>query len=517
MDLTVGALTVAALNGRDGEPCLYDDGELRTYAQVRAQVSRLAQAMAERGIGRGSRVVVLAGNHPATVCFLAATFVAGVCGGALAAKTSREDARNALVASEAEFLCVTPEFAATAAALASEIPRLRVLCLGRSDGLEDLLAASEAYEPRPLSVSDVADQTPDDPVRVVFTGGTTGRSKVVRTSNRSNAWMTLIQLMEWDLPFAPRTYVTTPISHSGKTMVLSTWLRGGCLFLQDTSRFDAEGFADFVAEHEIEVTLLVPTMIYRILELPPARDDRLACLDTVYYGGAAISPDRLGEAITRFGPRFAQFYGQAEAPLTVCVLRKEDHVPGRLESCGRPVPWVEVQLHDDEGREVPAGEPGELVVRGPLLMDGYVGAPEENARALAGGWLHTGDIARRGDGGFLTIVDRKKDMIITGGFNVYAREVEDVLARHPAVVEAAVYGVPDPGWGEQVRAVVTTTAPVTEDELRAHVRATKGAVHVPKEIWTLGELPLTPVGKVDKKALRDLPASATRLPGGDRV
>lgn len=517
MDLTVGALTIAALNGRDGVPCLYEDGELRSYAEVRARVSRLVQAMTDRGMGRGAHVVVLAGNHASTAYFLAATFVAGVRGGSLAAKTSHDDARHALVASQAAFLCVTPEFAGTATALAAEVAGLRVFCLGPAEGLEDLMAASDAYEPRPLTHADVAGQTPDDAVRVVFTGGTTGRSKVVQTSNRSNSWMTLIQLMEWDLPLAPRTYVTTPISHSGKTMVLATWLRGGCLFLQESPRFDAAGFADFVAEHRITVTLLVPTMIYRVLDLPRGQDAKLASLDSVYYGGAAISPDRIAEAIERFGPKFAQFYGQAEAPLTVCVLRKEDHVPGRMDSCGRPVPWVEVQLHDDDGRVVPEGEAGELVVRGPLLMDGYLGAPEENDRVMAGGWLHTGDIARLGDEGFLTIVDRKKDMIITGGFNVYAREVEDVLTRHPAVADAAVYGIPDPDWGEQVRAVVTTAAPVTEDELRAHVMTAKGAIHAPKEIWALAELPLTPVGKVDKKALRMLPAAAVRLPGGGRA
>jgi fatty-acyl-CoA synthase len=519
MDLTLGALTVAALTGHDDEPCLFDGSVERSYREVRERVSRLAQAMAGAGMVRGSRVVVLAGNHPDVACFLAATFLAGVRGGSLAAKTSPEDALHALQASDAEFLCVTPEFEERALALAGQLPALRVYCLGAATTLTDLVAASDAFEARPLTAADVADQTPDDAVRIVFTGGTTGRSKVVQTSNRSNSWMTLIQLMEWDYPEAARVFVTTPISHSGKTMVLATWLRGGCLFLPDSSRFDPAAFVDFVEAHRITVTLLVPTMIYRLLELPREQDARLASLESIYYGASAISPDRLAEALERYGRKFVQFYGQAEAPLTVCVLKKDEHdpsVPGRLECCGRPVPWMEVELHDDQDRPVPDGEPGELVVRGPLLMDGYVGAPEENAAALANGWLHTGDIARREPGGFLKIVDRKKDMIITGGFNVYAREVEDVLTSHPAVVDAAVFGTPDPDWGEQVSAAVTVAPGVTVDEraLQDHVRAAKGAVHVPKQIWVLDALPLTPVGKVDKKAVRAAVAGAVRLPSG---
>lgn len=522
MDLTLGALTVAALSGPDTAACLGDDGDPMSYAAVRRTVGRLVRAMADRGMTRGAHVVVLASNRPVTVCFLAASFVAGVRGGSLAAKTTHGDALHALRASDAEFLCITPEFEETAAALAEAVPGLRVISLGATERFEDLAATAQRYPDEDLTMDAVANQAPDDAVRVVFTGGTTGRSKVVQTSNRSNAWMTLIQLMEWELPEAPRTYVMTPISHSGKTMILCTWLRGGCIYLTDDRRFAPEAFAAFVERHRITVTLLVPTMIYRLLELPRAGDRMLGSLERVYYGGSAISPDRLAEAIDRHGRKFAQFYGQAEAPLTICLLRPHEHdpsVPGRLETCGRPVPWMQVRLHDDDGNEVPYGEPGELVTRGPLLMDGYVGAPEENARVMADNWLRTGDIARWVDGGFLKIVDRRKDMIITGGFNVFAREVEDVLTEHPAVVDAAVFGVPDPHWGERVRAVVTTSphAVISEDELRDHVRASKGAVHTPKEIWALPELPLTPVGKVDKQALRPLPAAAVRLSGADRA
>jgi acyl-CoA synthetase (AMP-forming)/AMP-acid ligase II len=234
----------------------------------------------------------------------------------------------------------------------------------------------------------------------------------------------------------------------------------------------------------------------------------LSSLQAVYYGAAAMSPDRLAQAIERFGPVFFQFYGQSEAPMTVCVLRKEEHDPtrpDRLHSCGRPVPWLHVALLDDDDQEITGDDPGELCVRGPVVMDGYWNRPDETDHVLRGGWLHTGDVARRDDDGYITIVDRKKDMIVTGGFNVYAREVEDTLAEHPAVAAVAVIGVPDERWGEAVTAMIVARpgCGVTVDELVALVRDRKGPVHAPKRVEFLDTLPVTPLGKPDKKALRE--------------
>jgi fatty-acyl-CoA synthase len=193
--------------------------------------------------------------------------------------------------------------------------------------------------------------------------------------------------------------------------------------------------------------------------------------------------------------------------MTISVLKKGEHDVGdmaRLATCGRPVPWLHVALLDDELNEVPDGEPGEICVRGPLVMKGYLNKPDQTAEAFRGGWLHTGDVARKDPQGFLTIVDRKKDMIVSGGFNVFPREVEDVLATHPAVAQAAVIGVPDEKWGEAVKAVVVRRpgAQVTADELAALVRDRKGAVHAPKSVDFVDAIPVSPLGKADKKALR---------------
>ncbi len=220
-----------------------------------------------------------------------------------------------------------------------------------------------------------------------------------------------------------------------------------------------------------------------------------------------MSPTRLSEAIKKLGPIFFQFYGQAECPMTITVLRKEDHDPDNLDklaSCGRPVPWVRVALLDEDGNEVPDGEPGEICVRGTLSSAGYWKKPEQTAELFAHGWLHTGDIARRDDEGFLYIVDRKKDMIISGGFNIFPREVEDVLSSHPGVAAAAVIGVPDEKWGEAVKAVIVRRpgSEVTEAELAALVKERKGAHHSPKSIDFAESIPVSALGKPDKKALR---------------
>jgi fatty-acyl-CoA synthase len=201
-----------------------------------------------------------------------------------------------------------------------------------------------------------------------------------------------------------------------------------------------------------------------------------------------------------------QGYGQTEAGGFICSLRPEEHLPELLTSCGRPAVGVRLQLQDADGAVAPAGETGEIVLRSRAVMTGYLGQPEETEQALRGGWLHTGDVGRFDERGFLHIVDRAKDMVITGGFNVYPREVEDVLAGHPAVSGAAVVGVPDERWGEAVRAYVVLRpgGAATAEELTALVRLRKGPTHAPKAVVFVPDLPTTAVGKIDKKVLRDL-------------
>jgi fatty-acyl-CoA synthase len=225
------------------------------------------------------------------------------------------------------------------------------------------------------------------------------------------------------------------------------------------------------------------------------------------YGAAPMSPARIREALAVFGPVLAQGYGQTEAPNTILTLTREDHARGNdecLSSAGRPYPGLRVALLDDTCNEVETGAVGEICVRGPLVMSGYWKQPELTAEALRGDWLHTGDLAWQYAEGYYYIVDRKKDMIISGGFNVFPKEIEDILTAHPAIASAAVIGVPDPVWGEAVKALVVprSGARPNADELIALVKQKKGAIYAPKSIDVVDTIPVTVLGKPDKKALR---------------
>jgi fatty-acyl-CoA synthase len=253
---------------------------------------------------------------------------------------------------------------------------------------------------------------------------------------------------------------------------------------------------------------MVPTMIYVLLDSPVRQDHDLSSLETLIYGAASITPARLQEGIAELGPIFMQLYGQSEAPMAMTVLHKHEHdpihYPHRLSSCGTPVVGIQLALLDEQGQEVPTGEVGEICVRGPLVMQEYIHKPHENAVAFRHGWLYSGDLARRDEDGYLYIVDRSKDMVITGGFNVYPREIEDVLATHPAVAAVAVVGAPHEKWGEAVHAVLVWRAGLVAEwgELSEMVRAKKGAIHVPKYFHAVDQLLTTGLGKVDKKAIR---------------
>jgi fatty-acyl-CoA synthase len=256
--------------------------------------------------------------------------------------------------------------------------------------------------------------------------------------------------------------------------------------------------------------MLVPAMVYSLLDSPLLDSADMSSMETIFYGAAPMSPTRLQQGIEKWGQIFYQFYGQNEAPMVLANMRRTQHdlaKPERLLSCGRPTPWMRLQLLDETNQPVARGEAGEICVRGPLVMQGYHDLPEQTEEVFAGGWLHTGDVGRIDDEGFLYIIDRKKDMVVTGGFNVYPREIEDVIARHAAVAQVAVIGVPDERWGEAVKAVIVLkpgveASPALSEEIVALVKQAKGPVQAPKSIDFKNAIPLTAVGKPDKKVLR---------------
>jgi fatty-acyl-CoA synthase len=497
-------LLVHALSRDLDRPTVHIGDQVLTAGDLRDEISRYIQAYAARGMGQGTRTAMLSANRPEVLYAMGANMIAGCRGTPLHPMGSLEDQAYVLEDAGIQVLLFDPTvFSERATALAGKVPGLKLLALGPTTVGDDLPAAAAAFKPEPLVAPEIPD--PDAPSGLAYSGGTTGRPKGIQATFRSSATMTNIQMIEWEWPDEIRHLICTPLSHAGAAFFVPVLLRGGSMVVLPA--FDPPKVFEAIQRYRITTMMLVPTMLYVLLDHPQRKDFDLSSLETVYYGASAISPTRLDEAIRELGPIFFQFYGQAECPMTITVLRKGDHTPGdlaRLASCGRPVPWLHVALLDDDGNEVTEGEPGEICVRGPLVMGGYWNKPEQTAEAFAHGWLHTGDVARRDAEGFLTIVDRKKDMIVSGGFNVFPREVEDVLATHDAVAQAAVIGVPDERWGEAVRALVVLRpgASVDEAELIDLVKQAKGSIHAPKHVDFVDSIPLSPLGKPDKKTIR---------------
>ena len=498
---TMGAMIVAALR-RYPDRIAFVDGEREvTYAQFARLVGQAVAQFDALGIEPGDTVAQLSGNRPEVYALIGAVYLRAMRSVTLHGMGSAADHAFVLADSQARILVVDPAYVARAEALRGGSPVEHWYAHGEGTSLADFWAEAAQREPAPLDPLG----EPETIVRLAYTGGTTGSPKGVMLSNRSLIANTLQALAGQEWPDDIRFLCPTPISHGAGSLLLPTLWHGGTIILQ--RGFDAAVFLAAVQAHRATLTFLVPTMIYALLDSPALASADTSSLHTIIYGAAPMTPARLKEALAAFGPVLVQGYGQTEAPNTILTMSRADHLAAdarRLESAGRPYPGIDVRLLDDDGVEVPTGQPGEICVRGPLVMSGYWRRPEETTEALRGDWLHTGDVAVRDEAGFFYIVDRKKDMIVSGGFNVFPGEVERVVAAHPAVAAIGVIGIPDERWGEAVKAVVVVRpgARVTAEEIVALVRAEKGSVSAPKSVDFVDALPLTALGKPDKKALR---------------
>ncbi len=500
----LGQMIVDGLNSHDDQPCLYLGETVASYSDVRARTSQFVQVFKSKGIGIGSSVAVLSANRPEVLYNMSAMMISGTRGTPLHPLGSLDDHAYVCNDAQIETLVYDPIiFGARALELKERVPSIKnLLAFGPHEGAEDYGALADQFKEEPLVAADIS---PEDITALIYTGGTTGKPKGVAAPARAAATMTMIQMAEWEFPDEIRMLVATPLSHAAAAVFVPTMLKGGALYAM--AGFSPDEFFGMIEKHKITTTFLVPVMIYILLDSPQAETADLSSLETLIYGASAMSPARLEEGIKKWGHIFFQCYGQSEAPMVLSHLKKADHdlsKPERLASCGRPSPWARIALMDDDGNEVPKGESGEICIRGPLVMKEYHNLPEQTEEVFAGGWLHTGDVGRFDDDGFLYIVDRKKDMIITGGFNVFPREIEDVIATHPSVAQVAVIGVPDETWGEAVKAVVVARPGKTVDieAIKALVKEAKGSVQSPKSVDVVDAIPCSPLGKPDKKELR---------------
>lgn len=482
-----------------------------TYNEMGYNASCLVSAFQELGLKKDNRVGFLIANCPEYVFCEYAVAKAGATRVPLAVLLNPDDHIYMLNQVECTTLIYHEKLSKRVQAMIPQLETVQTYICVADDassvtaGHYHLQTLMNNHEPdgTPVEVD------PEDIAGIYYTGGTTGKPKGVMLSHRSWAYTILIESLEFGFGRGDVFAYMTPLTHAGGCLMLPVLLKKGRCVIMD--HFDPKEFLECVEKEKITTTFLVPTMIYVLLDYPELKKYDLSSLKNIIYGASAIAPERLKQAINTFGPIFTQLFGQTEAPMAFSVLPREDHIiddPIRekevFSSAGRPTYHSDVRFVDDDGNDVKEGESGEIVVRCANMMSGYFNNPEATKDTIRDGWLYTGDIARQDAEGFIYIVDRKKDMIISGGFNIYPREIEDVLFEHPAVQGTAVIGIPHDKWGEEVKAIVVLRekGTTTEEELITFVKEKKGSLVTPKSVDFWESIPLTNLGKVDKKKIR---------------
>lgn len=493
LHLTAGIPRAAMIRGRG--LAVVDGARRFTWAEHAERVARLAAALRAQGLQPGDRLAFLADSSHQVVELYHATLWAG---GILAPVNSRFAPREITEMLEDS----TPRLLLADAAHAE---RARAACpagtalLPMGDALEVLIARHAPLED--------AGRGGDDPACLFYTGGTTGRAKGVMLTHANLATNALNTSSILGLGPDTVHLHCGPLFHLGAgARVYSTTMFAGTHVV--LPRFDAEEVLRTIAAERVTHAVVVPAMVTALLEAPGFARHDLSSLRRLSYGAAPMPAALLEALMARLpGVGLVQSYGQTELSPVATMLRPEEHVAGspRLRSAGQVVPNVELRIAAPDDSPLPPGEVGEVQVRGPTVMPGYWNRPEESAAALRGGWMHTGDAGFLDAEGYLFLVDRLKDMIVSGGENVYSVEVENALHEHPAVLECAVFGVPHPRWGEAVHAVVVTRPGMATDEdaLRDHCRARIAGYKCPKSFDIRADpLPRSGVGKVQKRALR---------------
>jgi fatty-acyl-CoA synthase len=498
-------LDKGAMQGEES-PCLTLGTADLSYGDVQRLSHRVARGLQRSGIAPGDKVAVLSSNDAhAFACVFGISRAAAVW---CPVNPRNEAAENRFVLDA--FDCAALIFHSNYAAMVEQIrpglEKLRVLvCIDQPCALAPSLAQwLEGVSDAPIDISPV-----DDLVMIAGTGGTTGRPKGVMLSGRNLETMSALTLMGYPFAGRPSYLALAPLTHAAGVLCLPVMALAGRVVIMPKP--DLGEFLALIERHRITHTFLPPTLIYMLLQhdrLATTKRDSLQCF---WYGAAPISATRLEEALVKIGPVMAQLFGQTEAPMMISMMSPSEHfnVDGsvarqRLSSAGRPAPLVQVATMAADGRLLRPGETGEIVIRSSLVMLGYYKDAVATEEVSRRGWHHTGDIGRLDEDGFLYIVDRAKDMIITGGFNVYSVEVEQALMQHPAVQDSAVIGLPDDKWGERIVAVLQLHAGRSADphEIQAFVKARLGSVKTPKQIEIWPDLPRSKVGKVLKSDIR---------------
>jgi long-chain acyl-CoA synthetase len=483
-------------------PAVFDgDRPIHDYRGLARRVAILAGRLSDFGLKPGDRIALIMHNHPAYVELLFAAWHAGLVAVPVNAKLHAREFAYILQHCGARLCFATEDLAGTVATIKSELPTLAEVIAVETPEYQRVVTG----EPAPI-----VPQAPDDLAWLFYTSGTTGRPKGAMLTHRNLQAMTLCYFADVD-SISPHDCILhgAPMSHGSGVYILPHVAKAAAHVVPSSGKFEASEVLDLVRIHPGSSMFAAPTIVKRLVEHPGGAS--VANLKTIVYGGAPMYLEDIRRAISAFGQKFVQIYGQGESPMTITALSREQHANidhprylKRLASVGVAQTGMEVRIADPEDHELPMGETGEILVRGEAVMRGYWQDPEATASALQGGWLHTGDLGALDEDGFLTLKDRSKDLIISGGSNIYPREVEEVLIKHPGVREAAVVGRPHPEWGEELVAFVVLSGEgrVAESDLDALCRENIARFKRPKVYRFVSALPKNNYGKVLKTELR---------------
>lgn len=477
-----------------------------TYRELAGRVNSLAYAIQQLNDEPQARVGICAANHADHVIALLATLAASKTWVPLNARSTAAEIGRILQAVE-PCLVISDQTGQPLVAHTGNWAQWTMSENPSRPDIHGLMRENAGLKPKPISASRDATQA------IKFTGGTTGAPKGVMQPYRAWTAGIINQIHGWQLAVDDVFIVTAPVTHGTSTYLLPILGAGGKLVFPDKS--DPPGIAAAFREHSGTISFMPPTLIYMLMAHPEVQPADFVSVRNLVYGGAPMPAEKVDEAIQYFGPVIGTTYGQTEAPQIVTMLRASELADASNRGSAGRCTWLsDMAIMAPDGTLLPTGEKGEVVVRGDLVMTGYWRLPEKTAQTIMDGWLHTGDVGYIDERGFLFIKDRIRDVIITGGFNVYPVDVENALSKHPCVHESSVFGLPDTKWGEAVHAAVQLRrgSHATAEDLMSHVKSLLGGVHTPKHIHFFSELPRSSVGKVLKKDIKDQLTTASTTP-----
>ncbi len=505
--LTLNGLFQNAFYNYSERVALNFKGKKMTYNDLRLSTNRLAHALKNYGVEQNTPVALFMPNCLEYVISLMGLYQSGGSRVALNAMLGENEIAYILKDSGAKVLIVEESFFDKVLNIKDSLPELTtIIGVSRTQSLPSSFISWESVQENNEESDLHVPTSPHDIASISYTGGTTGNPKGVIHSHQNSSYLILTVCLTSDILDDEKMLLTAPLPHATGLFLMAGLINGAEVFVED--KFDIELLLKKVEKEKITFLNMVPTMLYRIIDYMEGKSFDTSSIRTIIYGTAPITSNRLKQALSIFGPVFIQTYGLTETPGAATKLTKEDHKlneinPQRLLSCGKSTPFCRIKIVDENGIEVKRGEEGEIIVQSLTNMVKYHNLPKETEETLKDGWLYTGDIGSMDEDGYIYILDRKKDMIISGGMNVYSSEVEDVIQKHPEVNQVAVIGIPDKDWGEAVTAFIIPRNPeLTSEDIKNWCEKELSKYKRPKAIHFVDSLPLTPYGKIDKKTLR---------------